>query len=157
MKVNSSHSHAVNAVSGASRGTGPQLGPPPPPPPPRSGEAAAVAGSQPVTATFPRKRRKYDQEFKDEAVRRVLAGQSMEQVARDLGVSGGMVFAWRDQFFANQVPDSQGAGKDAFAHVTRDNLAEVLTKENARLRDKLIVAERQADILKKALGIVSKD
>jgi transposase len=39
--------------------------------------------------------RKYDDEFKEEAVRKVFDGQSVASVARELGVAEGVIHRWK--------------------------------------------------------------
>jgi transposase-like protein len=41
--------------------------------------------------------KKYDEEFKREAVRKVLDGQSVASVARELGVSKQQLHSWKRQ------------------------------------------------------------
>ncbi|MDB4500668.1 transposase [Akkermansiaceae bacterium] len=42
-------------------------------------------------------RRKYDQEFKEEAVRLVLEGQSATGVAADLGIGVNLFYRWKSK------------------------------------------------------------
>ena len=39
--------------------------------------------------------RKYDDEFKRQAVRKILAGQSVASVSRELGVAEGVLHNWK--------------------------------------------------------------
>ena len=91
-------------------------------------------------------RRKYDREFKIEAVRLVARGDKTQaQIARDLGVSANQLAHWRQQ----QAADPQ------FAFPGKGHLKpadEELRKLKRDLRD--VTEER--DILKKALAIFSK-
>jgi transposase-like protein len=41
--------------------------------------------------------KKYDEEFKREAVRKVLDGQSVASVARELGISTAQLHTWKKQ------------------------------------------------------------
>lgn len=89
-----------------------------------------------------RKRRDFTEEFKLEAVRLVEGGLSQAQVARDLGVSSGLVGRWRKIF-----------GSDALE--VRDRKADQeelrrLRRENARLRE-------EREILKKAAAYFARE
>ena len=89
------------------------------------------------------KRRKFTNEFKLEAVKLVeSSGLPMAQVARDLGVGETALNRWVKQF--GQRPDG--------TRVTPDDREELirLRRENTQLKT-------ERDILKKALGIFSKE
>ncbi len=86
------------------------------------------------------KRRQYDRAFKLAAVR--LLGSSakpLEQVARELGVSGSMLRRWRDQVRDHGEKEFSESGRLERAEVLR------LQRENRDLR-------RANEILKKTLG-----
>ena len=86
-------------------------------------------------------RRKYDQEFKEEAVRLVLEGQSATEVAADLGIGVNLLYRWKSTVLdEGRLPAT--AGMDA---------------EIQRLRLQLKNTERERDILKKALDIFSRE
>lgn len=86
-------------------------------------------------------RRKCDQEFKEEAVRLVLEGQSATEVAADLGIGVNLLYRWKSKVLdEGRLPAT--AGMDA---------------EIQRLRLQLKNTERERDILKKALGIFSRE
>jgi transposase len=85
-----------------------------------------------------RKRQRYDEAFKKQAVALVqTSGRSLNQVAAELGVSHWNLRDWREIYGQRSTPE-QLAGQ-----------LERLRAENAELRD-------QRDALKKALGILSK-
>jgi transposase len=91
-------------------------------------------------------RRKYDKEFKLNAVRlTTTGGQRVTEVARDLGIDTNMLHRWRNQFKGDGVGAFPGKGR--------------LTPQDEQIRrlerDLKNVAEER-DILKKALGIFSK-
>lgn len=93
------------------------------------------------------KRRRYDPEFKREAVRAwKTSGKSATQVARELGVRPGLLFKW-DQ--AGRLPRAAGATVLPEGQTALE--AEVL-----RLRRELSRITEQRDILKKAAGILSE-
>jgi transposase len=87
-------------------------------------------------------RKKYDQEFKDSAVRIVEeSGKPIAQIARDLGVNEGTLGNW--------VAKARGA-RDAT--ITGDELAELkrLREENATLR-------MERDVLKRSVVLWVKE
>lgn len=81
-------------------------------------------------------RRKFDKEFKDEALRMVSEGQSSSSVARSLNVSEKLLYCWRKQqkTSANEQKSSQ-------------------VDEVQQLKNQLKRVEMERDILKKALII----
>ena len=90
-------------------------------------------------------RRKYDAEFKTEAVRLVLNGRSLQNVASNLGISYGMLTRWKREFVKHTDDPFPGQGK--------------LRPEDERIRKlerELRDVTEERDILKKALAIFSK-
>ena len=93
-------------------------------------------------------RRKYDKNFKLDAINRVIrTGKSCAEVGRELGVSGSLLAKWRHEYLENA---DQAAGGSA--ELTPSELAEELRKTRRELED----VREQRDILKKALGIFSR-
>lgn len=91
-------------------------------------------------------RRKFDREFKQEAVRLVAEqGKSVAEVARDLGICETVLHRWKKQ--SEEDPDHAFPGKGR--QKPQDEELRRLKKEVADLR-----IER--DILKKALAIFSR-
>ena len=91
-----------------------------------------------------RKRRRFDAEFKRHAV--ALAsepGQSLSQVARDLGVRPDMLRRWRKQLVESGAKAFPGEGNARDAEV-------------ARLRRELRRVTEERDILKAAVAIFSE-
>src|SRR5205823_937603 len=87
-------------------------------------------------------RKRYDNEFKKQAVQLVLSsGRPLAEIARELGVADWNLRDWRLRFQSQLAaqPDPVEAMRLRVAQVERDNL---------QLR-------AQRDILKKTLGIVS--
>jgi transposase len=93
------------------------------------------------------KRRHFDEAFKQEALRAWRSsGKSAEQVGRELGVRGDLLYKW-DR--ASRSPRAAGAGGLPEGQAALE--AEVL-----RLRAELARVSDQRDILKKAAGILSE-
>jgi len=85
-------------------------------------------------------RRKYDQDFKTEALRMIANGRSVLQVAQALGIGENLLYRWRSQ----QEPKG------------KEKIDSPLAVENERLRHQLRQLEQERDILKKALSIFSR-
>jgi len=94
------------------------------------------------------KKRQYTQEFKKEAVEYSLtAGKTIEEVARDLGISQHNLTRWRNQY--------RKRGELAFPGHGKENLTPQEEK-NRRLQKELNNVTIERDILKKALAIFTK-
>ena len=92
----------------------------------------------------PRKYKRYDDSFKRSAVELWLqGGKSIEQIARELGISTQSLKQWRKQLAA--LP-ATGLGQRSVAQ---------LEEENRRLRREVRQLAHQRDILKKTLGILA--
>ena len=91
--------------------------------------------------------RRYDREFKENAVALVRGGRSATEVARDLGVSTWSLNRWVALTKAGAAPTEP----KTLAAETPDQ------RELRRLRQQLAYVERQRDILKKAVGIFSAE
>ena len=91
--------------------------------------------------------RRYDREFKENAVALVESGKEVKEVARDLGVSHWSLKSWLKH---------SKAGKDQTQVGTLEGESS-LERELRRLRQENDYLRRQRDILKKALSIVSVD
>jgi transposase-like protein len=92
------------------------------------------------------KARKYDQAFKDEAVRLCeQEGNSVRQIARELGIRDNILYRWRSE---------RGEAK----HKTAGASGEYANPEQEirRLQKELARAQMERDILKKALGVFSQ-
>lgn len=92
-------------------------------------------------------RKKYDKEFKIEAVRLAKEpGNTAAKIERDLGIGQGVISHWKRQL--REDGDEAFPGK---GHLKpQDEQLRNLKRENERLR-------RERDILKKAVGIFSQD
>jgi len=79
--------------------------------------------------------RKYDNEFKQQAVKKILDGQSVASVSRELGVAEGVLHNWKK------------AKLDSSSNVESENL---------ELKKRLREVEMERDILKKAALIFGR-
>ena len=79
--------------------------------------------------------RKYDDEFKQQAVRKILDGQSVASLSRELGVGESQLHKWK-QLKINSSSD--------------------LEKENLKLKKQLRELEMENEILKKAALIFGR-
>ena len=85
--------------------------------------------------------RRYDEEFKEQAVRMMLDGQSAASVSDRLGLSGAnLLYRWR-----RKLLKSEGA------------LAGDLDSKVGQLQEQVRLLERERDVLKKALAIFSRN
>ncbi len=96
--------------------------------------------------------KRYTQEFKQEAVRLLLTGnKSAAQLGRELGVSGVSLCSWKREVLRNGDHPEQAKPKGLRIHYA------VLEQENLRLKQELERVQREREILKKSLGILSQD
>jgi transposase len=94
-----------------------------------------------------RTRRSFTKEFKREAVRFITdGGQTLAQVARDLGIRDTILGRWKKEVEQDQASAFPGKGHGKPEEVELRHLR----RENERLR-------MERDILKKATAIFSKD
>jgi len=91
-----------------------------------------------------RKRRKYDREFKQGAIRLVEAGEKVAVVARNLGINENMLWRW--------ISEAKQQGGEAFPGSGHFGAGEADVK---RLQRELAQTQMERDILKKALAIFS--
>lgn len=88
-----------------------------------------------------RQRRGYSEEFKQEAVQMLLDGYTASSVAERLGLSGtNILYRWKKQAIGRGGP-----------------AARVLDDRVGQLEEELRRVERERDILKKALAILSRN
>lgn len=91
-------------------------------------------------------RRKFDVEFKREAVRLITSGgRKVSEVARDLGISDNLLSRWKQQLTSDPAHAFPGKGR-----LKPDD------EELRRLKKQLADVTEERDILKKALAIFSK-
>src|SRR3954462_6599980 len=88
----------------------------------------------------PRTRRSYTEEFKQEAVQMLLDGHSAPSVAQRLGLAGpNLLYRWKKDLLHRAGPAARTLGDRV-----------------AQLEEELRRVERERDILKKALAILSR-
>ena len=86
--------------------------------------------------------RRYDTEFKENALKLLSDGRSISSVAEGLGISENLLYNWRSK-----------AKKVACISNTKEALLE---EELKKLKKRLKEVEQERDILKKALSIFSR-
>ena len=92
------------------------------------------------------KARRYDKQFKMDAIRMVLDSErSVAEIARELGLHPNLLYRWRDQFLADPDHSFPGKGK-----------LKPEEEELRRVRRELDVVKEERDILKKALAVFSR-
>lgn len=79
--------------------------------------------------------RKYDDEFKKEAIRKFLNGQSIASISREIGVSEGLLHKWK-----NKIVQKDGE----------------VDREKLEMRKRILELEMENEILKKAALIFSR-
>ncbi len=79
--------------------------------------------------------RKYDDEFKQNAVRKILDGQSVTSVSREIGVAESLLHKWKK---------------------SKIQMSSDLERENLELKKRLREVEMERDILKKAALIFGR-
>lgn len=103
-----------------------------------------MSNSEPSRSDKPRRR--HPEHFKRHAVELTLRGdRTIAAIARELGVSEGMLYEWRNKYAARPGVDVGGP----------KNLEEANT-EIARLRGEVVRLQEREIILKKSLGILSE-
>ena len=79
--------------------------------------------------------KKYDQEYKKEAVKKYLDGQSVASVAREIGVNENTIHKWKKEIL-------QSSGEN--------------DADKIRMRKRILELEMENEILKKAAAIFSR-
>ena len=92
-----------------------------------------------------KKKSKYTQEFKEEAVKLITEqGYQITEAARNLGINQTMLWRWKRDMKEEENPSGSQGGKSLQAELTR------LRKENKRLK-------MEREILKKAAAFFAKE
>ena len=99
-----------------------------------------------------RQRRKFTQQFKDDAVRMIIVdGRTVNDVAESLGVQRSCVDRWKNAFI-RRMTTSDLSDKNDSAMTPMEMEAEM-----RELRKQLRRTEMEREILKKALSIFSQE
>jgi transposase len=89
--------------------------------------------------------RRYDKEFKINAVNLYKNGKRASEISRDLGVPEGTFYYWVEQYGKEGENSFRGSGTPKASN-----------EEVVRLRKELETVKMERDILKKAVAIFSK-
>lgn len=93
-----------------------------------------------------RERRKFDKQFKLEAVRLATeGGKKIAEVARDLGIDANTLYHWKREFADHGTDAFPGNGR----LLTQEEELRRLEHENATLRE-------ENTVLKKAMGYLAR-
>jgi len=91
--------------------------------------------------------RKYDKQFKLEAIRLCeTSGRSASQIEQELGISAGLLSKWRIQFGRGGEAAFPGSGQQT-----------ELEAELRRLKRENAILRQERDILKKAMQVFARD
>lgn len=91
--------------------------------------------------------KKYSDEFKKEAVHLLeTSGKRLSEIERDLGLPHGLLRKWQNRFQINPATDELELSE-----------VEQLKAELRAVKRELEIARMERDILKKTVGIFSKD
>ena len=88
---------------------------------------------------LPQKRRRYDAEFKKNALQMIEDGRSVSSVSQALGIKESLLYTWKSKANKNKGPIDANQ-----------------TEEIKQLQKRLKEVEQERDILKKALSIFSR-
>ena len=86
-----------------------------------------------------KKNRRYDENFKQEALKMLQTGRKISEVSQSLGISDSLLHSWKNERKSDLSPEQNA-------------LQLALDQSNARNRQ----LEQERDILKKALSIISR-
>lgn len=105
-----------------------------------------------------RRYRRFDEEFKREAVRlSELPGKTLASVARSLGIDVNTLGLWRKQYGAGAKPKPVGRPQgDQAADAALDPALVQMQLELMEVRKRLREAETERDILKKAMAVFAR-
>jgi transposase len=93
-------------------------------------------------------RRTFDRKFKLNAVELSYKRENIRELAHELGIRPELLYRWRKEFATREIASFPGKGKKVM------NPDEA---ENTKLRKELADMRMERDILKKAVGIFSKN
>lgn len=94
------------------------------------------------------KRRKYDADFKKEVLNMVQNGRSVLDISESLGIGANLIHKWKSRYNSAISPTLKPIAP----------IPETISCiEHEKLRAKVKQLEQERDILKKALGIFSRE
>lgn len=93
------------------------------------------------------KRRTYSKEFKLDVIQQSYQRDNIRELADELGIDPGLIYAWRSTY--KTQPQQPFPGKGIPSRTPED-------KELAELKKELADVRMERDILKKAMGIFTK-
>ena len=93
-----------------------------------------------------RMRRRFTAEFKAQAVKRLLDGRSLSEVATELGLSTGQLSTWRTEHLAAGSADALAARKAEEAEMQR------LKREVKRLEEENLILKKAAAFFAKGIA-----
>lgn len=93
-------------------------------------------------------RKQFDRDFKLKAVNLSLETDRIADLAHDLGIRPNLLYRWRSEFLTDKELSFPGQGNEKMSD--KD-------KEFSRLKKELADMTMERDILKKAVGIFSKN
>jgi transposase len=93
------------------------------------------------------KRRTYSKEFKLDVIKQSYRRDNIRELADELGIDPGLIYAWRSEY--KNKPQPSFPGKGIPSRTPEEKELEELKKELADVR-------MERDILKKAMGIFTK-
>ena len=92
-------------------------------------------------------KKQYNDEFKKEAIRLLeTSDKTVSEIERDLGITHGLLRKWQKRFQVNPVSDKLELSE-----------VEQLKAELRQMKRELEITRMERDILKKTVGIFSKD
>ena len=95
-----------------------------------------------------KKRRKYDADFKQEVLTMVQNGRSVLDISESLGIGANLIHKWKSRSNLAASPSSKPILS------TPETISFI---EHEKLKAKVKQLEQERDILKKALGIFSRE
>ena len=93
------------------------------------------------------KRRTYSKEFKIDVIQQSYQRDNIRELADELGIDPGLIYAWRSKY--KTQPQQAFPGKGIRSRTPKE-------KELAELKKELADVCMERDILKKAMGIFTK-
>ena len=93
-------------------------------------------------------RRTFNREFKFNAVELSYKRENIKELAHELGIRPELLYRWRKSLVSSETVSFPGNGQKKMTP---------LEAENVRLRKELANMRMERDILKKAVGIFSKN